>query len=312
MSIRSTTERRLTGPDRTSSYSSNGLASPMKHAGSGSTWSAHLTSTAAVHEAIGAAEDALLSVIAAFIGHIHSHHISSHPSSHAHLIELTRETIDSVRELLTIVEAVGRNVGVRQARPREIENLRVAKDNLYEVASRLVEASEVVANAPFSERGEDGYDVEKSRLLQAATGTLRAGTDCVRLVKMCLPEDEIMPDASRFSGLDMTPRQSDRQSISPQPLVADQSTHATRLRDKVVGARGVHTLSGLHRKVTSLSQLQKRYQQDGSMVPAEEADEDDEDAEDQEIVRDLSMEEDLTVTQGATQGFNGSVSWDFA
>ena len=50
-----------------------------------------------VAEQINLAEDALLSIIAAFIGHIHSHHIGSHPSSHATLIEMTRQTIDAVR-----------------------------------------------------------------------------------------------------------------------------------------------------------------------------------------------------------------------
>ena len=43
----------------------------------------------------------LLSIIAAFIGHIHSHSASSHPSSHAHLLDVTRDCIDNVRELLT-------------------------------------------------------------------------------------------------------------------------------------------------------------------------------------------------------------------
>ncbi|WWD09507.1 hypothetical protein V865_007631 [Kwoniella europaea PYCC6329] len=252
-----------------------------------------LGSVADVHEAIGHAEDALLSIIAAFIGHIHSHNISSHPSSHAHLIEMTRETIDSVRELLTIVEAVGRNIGVRHKRPREIEALRIAKDQLYEVASKLVESAEIVANAPFSEFGEDSYDSEKARLLQSATGTLRSGKECVRLVKLCLPEDENVH-------LHATPRQSDvhgRQS-TPRP----SHTHEAPLvmREKPVGARGVHTLSGLHRKATSLSTLQKRYQHDGSMAQApmeeeEEEEETEEEEEDQEVVQDFSKDEDLTM-----------------
>ncbi|WRT64250.1 uncharacterized protein IL334_001181 [Kwoniella shivajii] len=250
-----------------------------------------LGSVTDVHEAIGHAEDALLSIIAAFIGHIHSHSINSHPSSHAHLIEMTRETIDSVRELLTIVEAVGRNIGVRHRRPREIENLRIAKDQLYEVASKLVESAEVVANAPFSEFGEESYDAEKARLLQAATGTLRAGTECVRLVKQCLPEDDNIH-------LHATPRQSDiagRQS-TPRPAPAHEAPLV--MREKPVGARGVHTLSGLHRKATSLSTLQRRYQQDGTMVQApmeEDEHEETEEEEDQEVVQDYNKDEDLTM-----------------
>ncbi|WVQ97370.1 hypothetical protein IAU59_004482 [Kwoniella sp. CBS 9459] len=254
-----------------------------------------LGAVADVHEAISHAEDALLSIIAAFIGHIHSHHIGSHPSSHANLIEMTRETIDSVRELLTIVEAVGRNVGVRHKRPREIENLRIAKDQLYDVASKLVESAEVVANAPFSEFGEESYDAEKARLLQAATGTLRAGTECVRLVKLCLPEDDNVH-------LNATPRQGDNSGRQSTPRPAHAHEAPLVLREKPVGARGVHTLSGLHRKATSLSTLQRRYQQDGSINQApmeededEDEDEEEEEEEDQEIVQDYGKDEDLTM-----------------
>ncbi|WWC58456.1 uncharacterized protein I303_100997 [Kwoniella dejecticola CBS 10117] len=250
-----------------------------------------LGSIADVHELIGHAEDGLLSIIAAFIGHIHSHSISSHPSSHAHLIEMTRETIDSVRELLTIVEAVGRNAGVRHKRPREIETLRLAKDQLYDVASKLVESAEIVANAPFSETGEDSYDTEKARLLQAATSTLRAGTECVRLVKLCLPEDDTVH-------LNATPRQSDNNSRQSTPRPSHGHETPLIMREKPVGQRGVHTLSGLHRKATSLSTLQRRYQQDGTMVQApmeEDEDEETEEEEDQEVVQDYNKDEDLTM-----------------
>nr|XP_019014811.1 uncharacterized protein I206_00897 [Kwoniella pini CBS 10737]OCF53592.1 hypothetical protein I206_00897 [Kwoniella pini CBS 10737] len=250
-----------------------------------------LGSVADVYEAIGHAEDALLSLIAAFIGHIHSHSINSHPSSHAHLIEMTRETIDSVRELLTIVEAVGRSAGVRHKRPREIDTLRIAKDQLYDVASKLVESAEIVANAPFSDSGEDRYDTEKGRLLQAATSTLRAGTECVRLVKMCLPEDNAVH-------LHATPRQADANSRQSTPRPGHTHEAPLIMREKPVGARGVHTLSGLHRKATSLSTLQKRYQQDGAMVQApleEDENEETEEEEDQEVVQDLNKDEDMTM-----------------
>ncbi|ORY33701.1 ras guanine nucleotide exchange factor domain-containing protein [Naematelia encephala] len=249
-----------------------------------------LGSVADVHEAVGLAEDTLLSIIAAFIGHLHSYHINSHPSSHAYLIEMTRETIDAVRDVLTIVETVGRNAGIRLSRPREIEHLRVAKDLLYDIASRLVEGAEVVANAPFSEGGEEGYDQEKGRLLQMATGTLRAGTECVRLVKQCLPEDE----ATLLPAQLATPRQNDGQhnrQLTPRPADA-----AVILRDKVVGVRGEHTLSGLHRKASSLSHLQQRYQNDGGMVQApQEEDEGDDEEDDEEVVQDSGREDDDTL-----------------
>jgi son of sevenless-like protein len=241
-----------------------------------------------VAEQINLAEDALLSIIAAFIGHIHSHHIGSHPSSHATLIEMTRQTIDAVRELLTIVEGIGRTATIRAVRPREVESLRQAKDQLYDVASRLVEGAEAVANAAPADQGDEHYDKDKAKLLQSATGTLRAGAECVRLVRLCTPDPSTPNSLS-------TPRQGDNVSRhhTPRP---NQEAGLVR-RDYPVGQRGEHTLSGLHRKATSLSYLQQRYQQDGSMVHAtpeeEERDEDGED--DEEVVADLSREEDMTV-----------------
>ena len=101
---------------------------------------------------------------------------------------MTRQTIDAVRELLTIVESVGRLASIRPNRPREVDALRQAKDQLYEVASRLVEGAEAVANAPPAEQGDESYDKDKAKLLQSATGTLRAGAECVRLVRLCTPD----------------------------------------------------------------------------------------------------------------------------
>jgi hypothetical protein len=141
-----------------------------------------LASVVDVLEAISIAEDAVLSIIAAFIGHVHSHHMGSHPSSHEILIEMTRETIDCVRELLTVVEAVGRDLGVRKARPKDVENMRLSKDTLYEVSNRLVEGVQLIAHAPFTDTTEEEYDGVKSQILSTATATLRAATECVRWV----------------------------------------------------------------------------------------------------------------------------------
>ena len=237
-------------------------------------------------EEVSLAEDALLSIIAAFIGHIHSHHIVSHPSSHATLVDMTRQTIDAVRQLLTIVENLGHNVPLRSIRPRDIDGLRIAKNQLYDVASRLVEGAEAVANA-LPEQNDEGYDGEKAKLLQSATGTLRAGTECVRLVRLCIPD----PNA-----LLSTPKQGQGAARHHTPRPNQEA--ALVKREYPVGQRGEHTLSGLHRKATSLSYLSKRYQQDGGMVFAtreeNEGTEVDED-EDEEIVADTSREEDVTV-----------------
>lgn len=264
-------------------------------------------SIADIHLRISYAEDTLLSIIAAFIGHIHSHHIHSHPSSHSTLIEMTRETIDAVRTLLTAVETVGRNTCIRSKRPKEIESLRVAKDRLYDVAGRLVESAEIVANAPFEEVVEEGYEKEKAGLLGAATGTLRAGTECVRLVRICVPEDETI----HFND---TPKQSaptasgGRQQLTPRI----NFDNPVMERDRTVGVRGPHTLSSLHRKATSLDHLQKRFMEDGGMVQgrfygALQNESRQEDEEEEEEVID-EKEEDMTArpSQGVTFPVNYS------
>jgi son of sevenless-like protein len=274
ISIRSAHERRMTNGDIEPPLPTPPLPSPRD-----------LSTTPDVHDAISDAKDALLSVIAAFIGHIHSHHAGSHPSSHAHLIEMTKETIDTVRELLTVVEAVGRNGEIRMSKPREVDNLRMAKDNLYDVASRLVQGAEDVANMPLDE-GEEDYDIAKARLMQCATGTLRAGTECVRLVKLCVPDSDVTA----------TPRQVVEPIRHSTPRPAQDG--AVILRDMVVGQRGVHTLSGLHRKASSLSLLQRRYQGDGLVTPSEEPSEEDE--EDEEVVEDASQEDETVRVPAST------------
>ncbi|WVQ77084.1 hypothetical protein IAR50_006767 [Cryptococcus sp. DSM 104548] len=220
-----------------------------------------LSSPADVHRAVTQTEDALLSIIAAFIGHIHSHNINSHPSSHSNLIEMTRETIDTVRDLLTIVETVGRHVFIRAKRPKDIESLRIAKDALYEIAGKLVESAEIVADV-VGEGGEEGYDKEKTILLRAATGTLRAGTECVRLVRITVPEDELVS----FAMENATPKSHHPGGASRQNRLGDEMPLVSR--DKPVGLRGVHTLSGLHRKATSLDHLQRKWKDDMMVQPA--------------------------------------------
>lgn len=255
-----------------------------------------LSSSVDVLDAISLAEDSVLSIIAAFIGHIHSHHMGSHPSSHAILIEMTRETVDCVRELLTVVEAVGRDNGVRRTWPREVEHMRLSKDMLYDVTNRLVEGVELIAHAPFTETTEEDYDAVKSQILSTATATLRAGTECVRWVRLCVPEG-----SDSFAATTPTPRYSEslaRQS-TPRPPPRDATLV---LREKVVGQRGSHTLSGLHRKASSLSLLHKKFR-DGNIMDstAEDDSETAEEDEDEEFVADSSRDEDMTL-QPVPQG----------
>ncbi|KAG9041746.1 hypothetical protein FS837_011814 [Tulasnella sp. UAMH 9824] len=126
--------------------------------------------------------DRLLSVIAAFIGHIHSHSRFSHASSKGHLIEMTRKTVDQVRYLLTLVDALEGHQGICEAKPREMAILKQARGTLYNITNEIVEAvKDMLADEPIISEDE-----EKNRALQAATGTLRAGGECVKAVNMCL------------------------------------------------------------------------------------------------------------------------------
>lgn len=231
-----------------------------------------------VHEAVAQAEDGLLSVIASFIGHIHSHHIDSHPSSHAYLIELTRETVDSVRELLSIIEGVGRGAGALGVRPRDIEGLKVARNDLFTAASHLVESAEAVANAPFAEGGGEQYDDEKAGLLQHTTSTLRAGSECARVVRKTVPDSEESPE------------------LLTSAAYQASSSQRGGYQGIGLGIRGgPQSIQRLTRRATSLTHIHKRFNADGVRAATSSSHrriEDDDDDDDEEIVADSSADED--------------------
>lgn len=140
--------------------------------------SGHVPSTQLL-SALRTTHDHLLSIIAAFIGHVHSHSRASHASSKGHLIKMTRETVDKVRQVLTIVCAVCDHPAI--VGPERLA-LSAAKDGLHGATSVLVEAVKRLL-APGSVTREEE---EKAVAVQAATGTLRAGGDCVTAVRSCL------------------------------------------------------------------------------------------------------------------------------
>ena len=137
-------------------------------------------STAQVLSALRATHDDLLSSIAAFIGHVHSYGRHLHASSKGHLIELARETVDMIRQLLTLVEAVTRHpdVGVTK-----VEALQGAKAALFAATNELVEAVRETTSPAANEVSEED---ERRRILHGATGVLKIAADCVSAVKMCL------------------------------------------------------------------------------------------------------------------------------
>ncbi|KAG8769407.1 hypothetical protein FRC12_004988 [Ceratobasidium sp. 428] len=108
---------------------------------------------------------------------------ASHASSKGHLIEMTRETVDKVRKVLTIVGAVCDHPAV--VGPEKVA-LAAAKDALYGATSVLVEAVKRMLAPAGAVGGVGRKEEEKAVAVQAATGTLRAGGVCVTAVRSCL------------------------------------------------------------------------------------------------------------------------------
>ncbi|KAL1410412.1 Ras guanine nucleotide exchange factor bud5 [Vanrija albida] len=248
----------------------------------------HYVSGYAIHQAIAVTEDTLVGVIASFLGHIHSHDIGSHPSSHAYMIELTRETVDGVRDLLTIVEAVGRQAGMLGLSPREVNSLKIARDDLYDAASNLVEAAETVANVPFEAKNKEQvlrYEEEKDNLMHATTSTLRASTECTRVVRLCVPQEAGEPE---FDSPNLSVGHGSPSLMSPRQGYAGLG----------LGIKGPGSLQSLARRATSLNHLHKRYQQDSVRVSAQSkrAEDTEDDDDDEEVVD--STDEDTTMRGG--------------
>jgi len=174
----------------------------------------HLTlrSASALSLHLSTLHDSLLSTIAALIGHVHSHARSTSPaSSFAHLIDLTREGIERVRDVLVVVEKVAARLAAPSSStssaapsPDEMQTLAVAREKLYEATTALVAAARTATSpregAAARKRSTDSSasielarerkrlerehdDEERQALLGAATGVLRAGGDCVGAVR---------------------------------------------------------------------------------------------------------------------------------
>jgi hypothetical protein len=222
--------------------------------------------TGEIMERMQLANDHLLSIIAAFIGHIHSHTRDSHASSYAFLIDMTRATVDGVRALLIIVEAVHGCENLQADLPKQMQILWETRESVYEATSALVTAARVITSSTSSSSGGEtleGED-EKSALLQAATAVLRTGGECVGAVKLCLNrapsglEITVMIPPSLYASSGAW-NSNERNESEEQ----DEEAGERHLQDAgAQSRRGKHTLSYLGRKATSLSCLRERYDQD--------------------------------------------------
>jgi son of sevenless-like protein len=195
------------------------------------------TSTPQVLITLRATQDRLLSIIAAFIGHVHSYSNYSHASSKGHLIELTKETVDQVRHLLALVDSVISTPEILEVKSRELIVLEAAKATLFSQTSSLVDSIRSITSHPSLEN----EDQEKGTCLQAATGAIRAGAECVTAVQRCLSR-RIGEEPFTVTVVPPPSPDSIPQGYSGPTTPPSQSTHGLRK----------NTLSYLGRKTATL------------------------------------------------------------
>lgn len=202
--------------------------------------------------ALDVQHDQLLSVIAAFIGHAHAHTRASHPSSYAHLIDLTCEAVNLVKDVMHVAEEVERAGVEAGSSTADRTDLVAARDALYDATNELVRAVSIATNEPEPEVDESEEE-EKQRLLRCATRLLRCASDSVGQVKHSLRSDA----ASRV--FDMVAAAPQTKSPSrPAPKYSfesfvDHYEPTSFLRER-------HTLSMLGRTADSLDHLKHRYE----------------------------------------------------
>lgn len=241
-------------------------------------------STAEVLALVSGVHDRLLSTVAAFIGHVHAHSRTSHPSSYARLIDMTREAIDTVREVLVIVEAVCKHHGISRTKRREVANLTEAKETLYDATTALVTAARLATTAPTAE-GLDAEDEEKKALLSSATAVLRTGGECVAAVRVCVERYDGGTDIFEVAASDapqpLPKHSSDRVEIASTPEEETEDTitwkDSGKLLPPTTSRRSRHTISMLGRKASSLTIIRNQYETTDveSLRPLETPDEED-------------------------------------
>lgn len=170
------------GSQASSEGSMETAAESENEAGSFKVWPQGPTPAADVKAILRQTHDRLISIIAAFIGAVHSHTQNAHASSKGHLIEMTRETVDQVRALIALVDSVMATPDIATSKARELVGLEACKTTLFACTSALVDSIRAITSLGPSEN----EDEEKGICLQAATGALRAGQDCVTSMKLCL------------------------------------------------------------------------------------------------------------------------------
>jgi len=198
-------------------------------------------STTQILEMVEQAHDQVLSTVAVLIGHAHMHSLTSHAASHAHLIDMTRDVIENVCEMLTLVECISKNPQVRNQQQPQLESqndspISQARESLYVATTRLVTSARVATSAtpgtPPMIVAPAGEDDEVNSLLASATAVLRATNSCMDAVSDCLAR--------------MDPTYADFELSSNRPSINTYFGKELSLRSR-------HTLSMLGRKASALT-----------------------------------------------------------
>ena len=274
-----------------------------------------------VYRTLSLIHDGLLSTIAALIGHVHAHSRSSHSSSYAHLIDMTREIIDKVREELLIVEVVSKHPAVHP----QTYNLKVLerhREHLYVATTALVTAArKATAPTPLDLANEilarELEDQEKEEMIKAATGILRTSADVVNATKPILLKKGLDSVTFVIDFLQIScPTITRSNSVSTDELVDEDATLQAKDSASIVedgsllagnraGDKERHTLSMLERKRSSLDCIRDHYdiQSARDRLPILESDK--EDVEDDSYVESSSPDK-VSVWQLQQQNGQGS------
>jgi son of sevenless-like protein len=197
--------------------------------------------------------DSLLGVTAAFIGHAQLHSRTSHPASKGTLIALTRQLVDLVRKLLTIVEAVVQHEVIAMEKQREVLLLSQYKDTLYTSTNIAVDGVRELTNQPPTP--SETEDQERAAVVAAVTDTLKLCAECGNAVRLCL---------SRKMGEQTLVIWIPRLPVSPEPTPT--STTEPGLTNVIVGPKEATTPKSemvLKQRAKTTDGLRTQFMRDG-------------------------------------------------
>ena len=186
--------------------------------------------------------DSLLGVTAAFIGHAQLHSRTSHPASKGTLIALTRQLVDLVRKLLTIVEAVVQHEAIAREKQREVLLLSQYKDTLYTSTNIAVDGVRELTNQPPTP--SETEDQERAAVVAAVTDTLKLCAECGNAVRLCLSrkmgEETLIIWIPRLPG---SPEPTPTSAIEPGlvNVTEEPPTHKGELRQRAKTTGGLRT-----------------------------------------------------------------------